>query len=143
MKYELLDASNDDIDILSKYKELNIFMYALDLGESEKDNIRGYVKNDIPTLLGSSRIIVVDHKKVGCIILDKENDGIIIDEIYLEEDYRSLGIGSSIIKSVLFDNDIVYLWVYKLNEKAIALYQRLGFNIINETETRYYMKYVK
>lgn len=35
----------------------------------------------------------------------------------------------------------IYLWVYKQNKKAIKLYKRLGFKIINETDTRYFMKH--
>ena len=41
------------------------------------------------------------------------------------------------------DNDIIYLWVYKENVQAISLYKKLGFNVIEETESRYYMKYSK
>lgn len=44
---------------------------------------------------------------------------------------------------ILDNNDVVYLWVYKENEKAISLYKKLGFNVIEETESRYYMKYNK
>mgnify|MGYP003207452642 FL=1 len=44
---------------------------------------------------------------------------------------------------ILNNNDVVYLWVYKENEKAISLYKKLGFNVIEETESRYYMKYNK
>ena len=49
-------------------------------------------------------------------------------------------LGFPAIKNIL-KNNIVYLWVYKKNTKAIKLYKKLGFNIIEETDTRYYMKY--
>ncbi len=39
------------------------------------------------------------------------------------------------------NNDIIYLWVYKKNSKAISLYKKIGFKIIDESESRYYMKY--
>lgn len=64
-----------------------------------------------------------------------------MDEIYLEEQYRSKGIGTNIIKQVLNENKIVYLWVYKDNVKAIKLYENLGFIVEEETETRYFMKF--
>ena len=67
----------------------------------------------------------------------------LLDEIYLEEEYRNKGIGTEIIKDILNNNDVVYLWVYKENEKAISLYKKLGFNVIEETESRYCMKYNK
>ena len=62
-------------------------------------------------------------------------------EIYLEEEYRNKGIGTKIIMDILNNNDVVYLWVYKDNKKALSLYKKLGFNVLEETETRYYMKY--
>ena len=57
--------------------------------------------------------------------------------------YFVKGIGTEIIRDILSNNDIVYLWVYKKNDKAISLYRKLGFNVIEETESRYYMKYNK
>ena len=59
----------------------------------------------------------------------------------LERDYRNRGIGTSIIKNIMSNNDIIYLWVYKKNSKAISLYKKIGFKIIDESESRYYMKY--
>lgn len=32
-------------------------------------------------------------------------------------------------------------WVYKENIKAISLYKRFGFNVKEETDTKYYMMY--
>ena len=64
-----------------------------------------------------------------------------LDEIYVEQEYRNKGIGTDIIKNVINENDIIYLWVYKENVKAISLYKKLGFNVIDETDSRYYMKY--
>lgn len=66
-----------------------------------------------------------------------------LDEIYIEQEYRNKGIGTDIIKNVINENDIIYLWAYKENTKAISLYKKLSFNIIEETESRYYMKYSK
>ena len=87
--------------------------------------------------------IVVDDKIVGCLLLIDRDDGILLDEIFLEEEYRNNGIGTDIIKNVISNNAIIYLWVYKENLKAVALYKKLGFNVIEETESRYYMKYSK
>ena len=76
-------------------------------------------------------------------LLTNNDNGKLLDEIYLEEGYRNKGIGTKIIMDILNNNDVVYLWVYKENEKAISLYKKLGFNVIEETESRYYMKYNK
>lgn len=140
MKYEIVKAKNSDIDYLKENKLKNIFGYAKNISEEEINKITNYVNKNIPIEIEYYKIIMSDNKKIGCFLVLKKDDGVILDEIYLEEDYRNKGIGTTIIKNVLQDNRIVYLWVYKENIKAISLYKKLGFNIIEETETRYYMK---
>ena len=143
MKYELIKASLSDIEKLIKYKKRNIFEYADNLSIDEINQINNYVDSNIPKELDNYFIIVVDGKKVGCLLLTNKADGKLLDEIYLDDEYRNLGIGSDIIKKIINDYDIIYLWVYKKNERAISLYKRLGFCVIEETDSRYYMKYSK
>ena len=140
MKYELVKSSNKDIDRLIEYKKRTIFEYAKDLSKEDINKINNYVTNEVPELINDYCNIVVDNKTVGCLLLTKKDDGKLLDEIYLEEEYRNKGIGTSILKEVISSNDIVYLWVYKKNIQAISLYKKLGFIVIDETESRYYMK---
>ena len=143
MKYELVKSSNNDVDRLIEYKKSTIYEYAKDLSDEEINRINNYVNSEVPKLIIDYNNIIVDNRIVGCLLLTNKDDGKLLDEIYLEEEYRNKGIGTDIIKDILNNNDIVYLWVYKENEKAISLYRKLGFNIIEETESRYYMKYSK
>ena len=143
MDYKLIKSSNDDIERLIDYKKKTIFEYAKDLPNNEINKINNYVKNNMPKLLNNYFNIVVDDKIVGCLLLTDRDDGILLDEIYLEEEYRNKGIGTDIIKNVISNNDIIYLWVYKENLNALSLYKKLGFNVIEATESRYYMKYNK
>lgn len=143
MKYSLVDASIDDIDYLKQAKSNIIYTYANNLKEEEKNEINNYIDTSIPKELKEYKIILFNNKTIGCLLIKKQDDGVLLDEIYLEESYRSLGIGTEIIKNILDINNIVYLWVYKENKKAVSLYKRLSFIIIDETESRYYMKYQK
>ena len=111
------------------------------LYKKEIKKINNYISNNIPKIINNYYNIIIDENIVGCVLLTNIDDGKLLDEIYLEEQYRNKGIGTNIIKNILKQNNIVYLWVYKKNIKAIKLYKRLGFNIIEETDTRYYMKY--
>jgi ribosomal protein S18 acetylase RimI-like enzyme len=140
MKYELVKSSNKDIDRLIDYKKRTIFEYAKDLSKEEINKINNYVTNEVPKLINDYCNIVVDNKTIGCLLLTKKDDGKLLDEIYLEEKYRNRGIGTNILKEVINNNDIVYLWVYKENIQAISLYKKLGFIVIDETDSRYYMK---
>lgn len=143
MNYELVKSTIDDLDKLIEYKKSTVFEYADNLSSDEINKINTYVEKEVLELLDNYYNIVVDGKKIGCLLLTDEKDGKLLDEIYLLEDYRNKGIGTSVINRVLNNSDIVYLWVYKKNVKAISLYKRLGFNIVSETDYRYYMKYCK
>ena len=141
MNYKLEKSSINDLDKLIEYKKNNIFMYDPIKDEKEINKINNYVSNNIPKHINDYFNIVINNKIVGCLLYYPKDDGILLDEIYIEEEYRNLGIGSNIISNILSNNSIVYLYVYKDNTKAVNLYKRLGFNIIEETEYRYYMKY--
>lgn len=143
MKYNLINATSNDIDYIKKSKLYNIFTYTDDLPKNEIIKINNYVDEYIPVEIKDYKIIMCNENRVGCLFIDKKDDGVILDEIYLEEEYRNKGIGTDIIKNILKNNSIVYLWVYKKNIKAISLYKKMKFKIIDETENRYYMKYSK
>lgn len=142
MNYILEQSSKDDIEKLIEYKMKTIYEYAKDLSNNEINQINNYIEKNVSKQLNNYFNIIVDDKIIGCLLLTKNEDGKILDELYLEENYRNKGIGSDIIKNIIKKNDTIYLWVYKENKKAIELYKRLGFNIIKETESRYYMKYI-
>lgn len=143
MNYKLIKSCDNDIERLIGYKKKTVFEYAFDLPDDEVNKINNYVVNEVSKLLDFYYNIVINDKVVGCLLLTDIDDGKLLDEIYIEEDYRGKGIGSDIIKRIIMNNDIVYLWVYKKNERAISLYKRLGFIVINETESRFYMKFEK
>ena len=143
MKYNLINATSNDIDYIKKSKLYDIFTYADDLPKDEIMRINNYVDEHIPVDITDYKIIMCNNDRVGCLLVTKKDDGVILDEIYLEEEYRNKGIGTEKIKNILKNNFIVYLWVYKKNIKAISLYKKMKFKIIDETENRYYMKYSK
>lgn len=138
--YELRRVDENDSQLLINYKLSTIFEYADDISKEETEQIKEYVNNSVFKLLNEYRIVVVDGRDIGCLLVTEYEDGFLLDEIYLEEDYRGQGIGSLLIKSVINKHGVVYLWVYKKNEKAIKLYEKLGFRKEKETERRYFMK---
>lgn len=143
MDYKLVNSSKKDIDKLIHYKLNSIFDYAKNLSEKEIIKIHNYVENQIPAQLNDYKNIVIDNNYIGCLLIEPKDDGVLLSEIYIDKKYRNKGIGTNIIKNILNGYRIVYLWVYKLNTDAIKLYNKLGFYVIEETDTRYYMKYDK
>lgn len=140
MRYTLVSADKRHVEQLKQYKLNTILEYASNISVEEKNKIINYVNESILEQVSNYKIICVDGKEVGCLFIEDYEDGILLDEIYLEEPYRNQGIGTDILNTVLKNNPIVYLWVYKLNKKAVALYQKMNFKIVKETETRYFME---
>lgn len=143
MNYKLENSNIKDIDKLIEYKKKTILEYANNLSKEELNKINNYINETVPNNIKDYKNIIINNNIVGCILLTNKDDGKLLDELYLEEDYRNKGIGTSIIKNIINTNNIVYLWVYKDNTKAISLYKKLNFKVIEETDTRYYMKYTK
>lgn len=141
IEYVVRKACLKDVPILVHYKLTNIFEYAKDVTLEDKKKIESYVQTDIQKELENVQMILVKGQIVGCLIVTKQDDGMLIDEIYLDEAYRNQGIGTDSLKQLLKKYSTLYLWVYKLNYRAFSLYQKLGFRIVEETESRYYMKY--
>lgn len=142
--YKLINASINDIERIKNYKLKTIFAYANNLNSEEKERINNYVNETIPNEIDNYKNIVLNNNIIGSILLTKKDGAILLDEIFIEEQYRNRGIGTNIIENIIANINVnIYLWVYKDNVKAIKLYSKLGFNIKEETDSRFYMEYLK
>lgn len=141
--YKLVKAAKKDIPRLITYKKDIIYMYSKNLAEDEKNKIDEYVTSSVSEMFKDYYNIVIDDKIIGSVLVKYIQEGKLIDEIYIEKEFRNSGIGTDIIMKLLKEsnNNNIYLWVYRENTKAVVLYKRLGFKIIDETESRYYMEY--
>lgn len=97
--YNLRKAEAKDLDILKKWKAETIFVYAHNISLEEKNKIWHYIESN--THASNYEIVTMDNKDIGCLSLKNEKNGILIDEIFLEKEYRNLGIGTSIIKDII------------------------------------------
>lgn len=141
--YKLVKASKKDIPRLIQYKKDIIYMYSKDLAEDERNKIDEYVITNLNETIKDYYNIIIDDKIIGSVCIKELENAKLLDEIYLEKEFRNKGIGTDIIRKIIENNKNVYLWVYKKNKKAVLLYKRLGFTIEEETESRYYMNYDK
>ena len=141
--YKLECATKDDTELLISYKLASILDYAKDLSKEEIEKITNYVQTTVPRQIDNYEIIIINNQKVGCLLLEEYEDGILLNELYLDKNYRRKGIGTNILSNIFNNNSKVYLWVYKENIPALNLYKKLGFKIKEATETRYFMQYDK
>lgn len=142
--FKIETATINDLERIKYYKLKTIVEYSKNLSEEEMTKIDNYISESIPTLIKEYKNIIYNKKIIGSILIRKIDDGLLLDEIFIEKEYRNKGIGSSIIKNYILNNDYnIYLWVYKDNIKSFNLYKKLGFKINEETDSRYYMEFKK
>lgn len=137
-------ATIHDLERIKYYKLKTIVEYAKNLSEEEMTKIDNYICESVSAFIKEYKNIIYNKKIIGSILVRKIDGGLLLDEIFIDKEYRNKGIGSLIIQNYVLDNDYnIYLWVYKDNVKAFNLYKRLGFKIKEETDSRYYMEFQK
>ena len=70
-----------------------------------------------------------------------ENNTFEIGNICIKPKYQNKGIGTAILKEIIFENKgkNIKLQVFKINERAIKLYEKMGFEKTDENKTHYIM----
>ncbi len=73
---------------------------------------------------------------------NKDDNTFEIGNICIKPEYQNKGIGTAILKEILFEHkkQNIKLQVFKINEKAIKLFEKIEFRKIGETEYHYQMK---
>jgi len=88
--------------------------------------------------------IIVIEEEVGVFKLDEQDGSVFISLIEIHPDHQNCGLGTTIVQDILTKAHQrslpVLLHVLKANEDALRLYERLGFEIIEEREERYVMQ---
>ncbi|MCI8759995.1 MAG: GNAT family N-acetyltransferase [Clostridia bacterium] len=70
---------------------------------------------------------------------DKGNNTFEIGNICVKPEYQNKGIRTAVLKEILFEHkeQNIKLQVFKINEKQVELYEKMGFK--KEDETHYIM----
>jgi hypothetical protein len=76
-------------------------------------------------------IIQRDAAAIGRLIVNRTDDGILLMDIALLPDFRNLGLGASLLRSLQAEGKKIILHVIRSNP-AVNLYQRLGFIFVGE-----------
>ena len=96
-------------------------------------------KNYVPANI---QIIEYDDKDIGMLSVEEREGDVFLSTIEIRPEYQGKGIGTAIIKKMVADSakktKPVTLQVLKVNP-AKGLYERLGFEVVEETKTHYRM----
>ena len=90
------------------------------------------------------RIIQFHGTDVGFLSTSSTPDTFKINQLYILPECQGRGIGAVCMKCIIDDASLeqkpVTLQVLKINTRATAFYQRLGFTIVDENSTHFQMK---
>ncbi len=134
-------ATPKDSEFLYNLKEITLKEYVKQIwGWDERFQRNLHQKRFDPD---KYRIIQDKGKDIGCISVETHPDKLFLSIIEILPDYQNKGIGRSLIRNLIQkgiqEEKNVELTVLKVNQKAIKLYQSLGFTLIGETQTHYQM----
>lgn len=138
-----------DISLTNYSKENHLFVEKaiieinnLKKSVKQDDRIKKYMEDTFKDHAKDIKMILKDNVIIGFLNCYKENNYYLLDTIYIEEEFRNQGIGYNIIHNIIQNKKKkTCLWVDKKNIKAINLYKNLGFDVTEETKTRYFMEF--
>ena len=125
----LSQAAAADFDVTFAIKKASGGGYIRDVfGWDEQAQLRFHKKQFSPE---DSHLIVVDAKVVGWISVFDSEDCTKVSELYVLPEFQNRGIGTSVLLEVVAHarrRDVpACIRVFKINQRAIRLYERLGF----------------
>jgi ribosomal protein S18 acetylase RimI-like enzyme len=119
------------------FKEYVEQTWGWDEGWQRQYHIRHFDPSDV-------QIITHQGTDVGWLGVRREQEAIFVSEIYISPEVQSRGIGTLLLRQVLLEAGQrrvpVRLGVLKVNARARQLYERLGFQLVSETDVHYRME---
>ena len=135
--WSMRPATEDDLEF--------VYFSELETVDENKDDpkVQSYIREDAKASLGYTKIIMAENSDIGVYqayetnyygLREGKRDWWYLAHIYIKPEYRTLGIGSAIIKKDIEDHDKILLQVMKSNPRAKKLYESLGFVVTQEND---------
>ena len=138
-------ADTSDLDALFAFNKELIDRYE-DLNQIPYQKVLAWVRQKLEQQIQEYTCIFVDGKKAGYYHFSPTDSSTMeLDDLYLFPAFRGHGIGTAVIQKCCAEtSQPIMLYVFQKNTGAIALYQRMGFQIQcttqNVSRTRYIMR---
>lgn len=105
--------------------------------------VMNWVRKKIETSIDEYTAIYANGQKAGYYHFYQNEDGLFeIDDLYVLTAFQNRGIGTEAIRKCCASvNSAVMLYVFIENKRAVSLYKRLGFEIVETVHgSRYIMR---
>lgn len=113
-----------------------------DIASIDYDKVLQWVRRKIEAQIGEYQRVLMDGSLAGYVHFHPDGERMELDDLYILPEYRGQGIGTAVVEKCCAETvKPVYLYVFRRNEGAVRLYQRLGFKIVQEVGgSRYIMQ---
>ena len=113
-----------------------------DVGSIDYDKVLQWVRRKTEAQIGEYHRVMMEGRLAGYVHFHPEGERMELDDLYILPEYRGRGIGTAVVEKCCAETEKpVYLYVFRRNEGAVRLYQRLGFKIVQEVGgSRYIMQ---
>lgn len=141
MKLTFRKATADDSERIYQLCKRLIDAYE-DVCRIDYDSVLKWVRKKTERCIDEYTVIYADGMKAGYYRFYKNGDGVYeIDDLYVFDEFQNQGIGSEVIRTCCESvNEPVILYVFINNKRAVSLYERLGFEVVETVgESRYIM----
>ena len=141
--YQFRFATKDDYNFLYNLNENTMKEYYIETyGSWDEEVERNFFDESFNSI--KYLIILIDGQDIGCLAVTRNNADIFINEIQILSQYQNKGIGKMILDSIINDSQRlkipINLEVLKVNKRAQAFYDRIGFIKSGETDSHYIMR---
>lgn len=113
-----------------------------DIRQIEYDKVLAWVHGKIEENIHEYFRVSWEGQKVGYYRSHEAEDEVELDDLYIFPAFQNRGIGTAILRKCCGETTKpIFFYVFRKNVRAIALYERLGFRIVeNIRNTRYIMR---
>ncbi|MGM9662228.1 MAG: GNAT family N-acetyltransferase [Oscillospiraceae bacterium] len=141
MKLTYEPAREADADAVFAFSKELIDRYE-DLQAIDYEKVLDWVRRKVDGHIGEYLCVMADGQKAGYCRIHAAEGKTELDDLYVFPEWRGRGIGTAVIeKCCAAAGTPVFLYVFRKNRRAVALYERLGFRVIREAGgTRYIME---
>ena len=141
MELKFERASGADVEAIFALSKALIDQYE-DVESIDYDKVLQWVRRKIDAQIGEYQRVLMDGDLAGYVHFHPDGERMELDDLYILPEYRGRGIGTAVVEKGCAETEKpVYLYVFRRNEGAVRLYQRLGFEIVQEVgSSRYVMQ---
>lgn len=136
-------ASCEDAESIYLLNKQLIDQYE-DLSSIDYHAVLQWVRQNVKKTIPFFTRVLCSGELAGYYALIPVGDTWELDSLFVLPEFQNQGIGTAILRRCMDASPALSLYVFRRNEGALRLYQRMGFTITKEVgKTRYLMEYQK